>query len=140
MRFRIHQPSYIDGVFIDQGMIDATNGKGHEVEVKPLALKGQKIAQKAIGKRPGMVTLTEDLHHVPGPHWEPVDDEARALCAKHKHDFTGELPDVMPVLEDQLAEAQKAVLHPDSAGTIADAVVGALAKAGMLKEPATAKR
>lgn len=40
--------------------------------------------------------------HTPGPHWEAVDDEARAICKELKHEYTGEVPDIVNQLSDKL--------------------------------------
>lgn len=39
-------------------------------------------------------------HHTPGPHWEPVDEEAKAHCAKLGIAYTGEVPDMVERVGD----------------------------------------
>lgn len=46
-----------------------------------------------------------DARHVPGPHWMPLDDAAKALCAEHGIEYTGEVPDPLNGLQISLAEA-----------------------------------
>jgi hypothetical protein len=70
--------------------------------------------------------------HIPGPHWEPMDDEAKAHCAKLSVKFTGEVPDVMPALIDKLEKAQKDAAAAGNPDAIAKAMVGALIEAGVI--------
>lgn len=48
-------------------------------------------------------------HHKPGPHWEPLDDDAKAMVARTGVEFTGEVPDVLsallPLYEDATTKA-----------------------------------
>ena len=43
-----------------------------------------------------------------GPHWEPLDDEAKADMSAAKVSYTGEVPDVLSQLEPAYMEALKA--------------------------------
>lgn len=52
--------------------------------------------------------INVDARHIPGPHWEPLDDEARAICTANGHEFTGEVPDILPALTDELGKAGNA--------------------------------
>ena len=126
MRFRIHQPSYIGDALIGPAEIDdnpalGKHHRGHDIEVKPLALKGDRLTHKVVGKKPEIVTLKDDLWPVPGPHWEPLDDAAKALCEKHGVQFIGEMPDVLSGLEEEFADAQ-ARMQKQNAEMIAQAV------------------
>lgn len=60
--------------------------------------------------------------HVPGPHWEPLDDEAKAMCLKHGIAFTGSVPDPIDTLSLKLADAMQ------SSGMNVDAIAAAISK------------
>ena len=110
MKFKIHQPSYIQG--LKDGMLSES-----------IYLEGNTLE------------LPADTKHVPGPHWEPLDDEARALAKQHSIKFTGQVPDCIDQFQKQLAEAmerEKKAGDPDKIGA---AVVEALVKAGVIKAP-----
>jgi len=83
--------------------------------------------------------LKAETKQVPGPHWEPQDDEAKAHCAKHSVKFTGHVPDCM----DKLTKiAQDGMKRADEAGDpvkIGAAVVSALADAGVIKRQAATR-
>lgn len=68
--------------------------------------------------------------HVPGPHWEPLDEKAKAIAEKHKVAFTGEVPDptdkLSLVLEDALQKAGVAIDHEKLAQAVAAGVAGVL--------------
>lgn len=76
-------------------------------------------------------------HHVPGPHWEPMDDEAKAICKKNGIAFTGFVPDCMDKLTGMLADSMKKADEAGSPGAIGAAVVDALVKNGVIKGKST---
>lgn len=45
--------------------------------------------------------------HTPGPHWEPVNEAAKARMKECGVEYTGFVPDSMDKLVDQLEEAKK---------------------------------
>lgn len=94
-RWKLHQDSFIDNGRNGGGQLFAA---GSEVALGPL--------RPARGE-PGEPGYREAEHHRPGPHWEPLDDEAKAIARKAGHMFTGEVPDVVEDLTRQLEEAQK---------------------------------
>lgn len=80
-------------------------------------------------------------HHVPGPHWEPLDDEARAICAATPGwVFTGEVPDaVEPLaieLENRMAKQNVGFDEGKLADAIAKGVVAGMAAAQTGAKPA----
>lgn len=66
----------------------------------------------------------------PGPHWEPIDDEAKNAMANHAIEFTGEVPDVLARLEPMLADAlaKRSGTDAVNAETIATAFEKVLAR------------
>jgi len=48
-----------------------------------------------------------ECYDVPGPHWEPVDAEAKDLCKYRSVAYTGIVPDVVEDLAKQMEAAQK---------------------------------
>jgi len=88
--------------------------------------------------------LKADTRQVPGPHWEPQDDEAKAHCAKHGVKFTGHVPDCMDKLTQLAADSMKRQDDAGDPAKIGAAVVGALVDAGVIngkpagRRPATA--
>jgi len=56
---------------------------------------------------PGTV-VEVDARHIPGPHWEPMDEAAKALAKKHQIKFTGQVPDPTDKLSLQLSDALQA--------------------------------
>jgi hypothetical protein len=136
LRYRLHQDTYIG-----DRLIVAGEG-GTEMEIPPLARAGEMVTKMVSASVPMSsqivpsakkvsVRLDHDLHHIPGPHWEPLDDEAKAHCKKVGHEFTGEMPDVLDGLEEHLANAQ-ARMRPDDVAMIAAGVITALQTAGLL--------
>lgn len=87
MKFMINQASYIG-----DGVVEA----GASIEVPPL------VAAK---NHPKDDNYVPPVHHIPGPHWKPLDEEAKALCEKHKVVYTGEVPDPTGDLSLQLDAA-----------------------------------
>ncbi len=110
-RYKLHQTSYVDNQLI---VVD----------------DGHPPAEHAIS-----------ASHVPGPHWEPMDDEARALMEKHGVTFTGFVPDSVDFLTEQLAKALKAKADAEKLdpNAIGKGVVAALLEAGIVKAAAPAK-
>lgn len=107
MKFKLSQQSYIDCETDNLGA--ALRDAGFIFDLKP------------------------DTKQLPGPHWEPMDDEAKALCAKHSIKFTGEVPDSMDKIS-QIAQANmKRDTDAGSPGKIGAAVVDALIDAGVVK-------
>jgi hypothetical protein len=103
-RYKFHQESYVGNVLI---------AAEQEYEVPPLGRKKS----------------GEPLHHIPGPHWEPLDDEAKAICKMHDIKFTGEVPDAIGPLTDQLAETMAAQNKATASGGIdVEALGAAIAK------------
>lgn len=94
MKFRIDQQSYIDDKLIEAGS---------ELEVTPLY-----IDKKT--KKP--------VFHVPGPHWLPLDDDAKDYCEAMKHEYTGEVPDVLQGLEAVLNDLNGKLDETKLAGAI----------------------
>lgn len=93
MRFRLDQDSFIG---------DVLHTAGAEVEIPPL-----KPGRPERGK-PGQPNYRPEIApvwHKPGPHWFPLDDEARELMRDHEVQHTGEVPDALPALGERLAEA-----------------------------------
>jgi hypothetical protein len=104
-RWRIHQLSFIDtGNNGGGALFDA----GSEINVGPL--------RAAVGS-PGDAGYRPAVVHRPGPHWEPLDDEAKAISADTKTTFTGEVPDVVNALADEL-EASKATMDAANRATV----------------------
>lgn len=121
-QYRIHQESYINDRHI---LANA------EVEVAPYARKRVQKKDEAgrdvVDKTGKKVFELVDLHHKPGPHWEPLDDEARAICERHKHEFTGFVPDAVEDLSKQLEEAQaKAAASAAAGGGLDAATIAAI--------------
>lgn len=85
----------------------------------------------------GAIFDDKDGRHVPAPHWEPMDDDAKAICAKHSIKFTGEIPDSIEDMTRKLAtdmankRAADAVAGQPAA--IGVAVVDALVEAGVVE-------
>lgn len=77
--------------------------------------------------------LPPDTKHVPGPHWEPLDDEAKTLCKKHGIAFTGFVPDSIDKMCAELNETMAREKIAGSPAAIGDAVVASLVKAGVVK-------
>lgn len=75
-------------------------------------------------------------HHVPGPHWEPLDDEAKAICKKHGVTFTGFVPDCLDQLTKQLSESMERERLAGNPDAIAAALVRALIEGGVIPKPA----
>jgi hypothetical protein len=77
--------------------------------------------------------------HVPGPHWFPVDDAAKARCAEYGVTYTGMVPDGVEALTLQLAEAQAAAKKREelngNPAAIAAALVAALIEGGIIPAP-----
>lgn len=48
-----------------------------------------------------------DRRHKPGPHWQPLDDEAREMMEASGETFTGEVPDVLNALLPLYEDASK---------------------------------
>jgi len=109
MKFKLHQQTYIENEA--DGMGAALREIGYELELLPTTSK------------------------VPGPHWEPIDDEAKALCKKHGIVFTGHVPDCMDSLTKQLAEAMERERQAGNPDAIAAAMVKALMEAGVIPKP-----
>lgn len=63
-------------------------------------------------------------HHVPGPHWDPVDEEAKAHCTKLGVAYTGEVPDMVERVGDVMGGDRL------DAKSLGEAIAGALAKMG----------
>lgn len=117
-KYRLNQNSYIDNVlyvFIDDPEKDHKNI--HEI----------------------------DARHVPGPHWQPMDDEAKKICQMHGIVYTGETPDCVEDMTKQLAHdmakqaALAATAAANSPSAIAQAIVGALIEAGVVTGTAKKK-
>lgn len=47
-------------------------------------------------------------HHLPGPHWEPADEEAERFAEKMKHVYTGEMPDAVNDMVSRLEQTMSA--------------------------------
>lgn len=121
MKFRIDQDSYID---------DKPVRAGQEIELakrKIKVLDGKGNPRFVMG------------YPTPGPHWFPLDDDAKALMAESRIEHTGEVPDVIEQLKvdlqarldidyEKLAEAM-AKANAAQAAANAEAIGSALAKA-----------
>lgn len=115
MKFKLKQSSYLDNE--TDGLGAALRDAGYEFDLKP------------------------DTKQVPGPHWEPVDDEAKALAAKYGVKFTGEVPDSMDKLSKLAQDNMKAAADAGNPGMIGAAVVNALVEAGVVQgKPAGARK
>jgi hypothetical protein len=120
-RWRIHQLSFIDtGNNGGGALFDA----GSEISVGPL--------RAAVGS-PGDPGYRPAVVHRPGPHWEPLDDEAKAIAADTKTTFTGEVPDVVNALADEL-ESSKAAMDAANRATPVTAEMIAAIVAEALKQ------
>jgi hypothetical protein len=49
-----------------------------------------------------------EARHIPGPHWQPMDDEAKAHCKKHGVTYTGQVPDMVEAMTADLQSKQAA--------------------------------
>ncbi len=107
MKFKLKQQSYLD---------NETDGYG--------------AAMREVGYAFDLPAATKQ---VPGPHWEPMDDEAKALCVKHGIKFTGEVPDSMDSLTKTLQASMQQAADAGSPEKIGAAVVDALIAAGVVK-------
>jgi hypothetical protein len=123
MRYRIHQPSVIGDRYIE-----AAEDNLPEIEVPPLARKGDRITKTLAGGQKIIIVLDEDLQHVPASHWEPLDDAAKAQALACGIEFTGEMPDVLSGLEASLADVQSR-MNPASMTQMADMMAAAIASA-----------
>lgn len=118
MRFLINQDSYLG-----DGVVTA----GTSLEVPPLV--------KASG-HPKDDNYVPPVWSKPGPHWKPLDEEATKLCALHKIEYTGEVPDPTASLSLQLNDALEraraaggAVDYEKLGATVADGVSRGVAEA-----------
>ena len=77
-----------------------------------------------------------DVHskHVPGPHWEPVNDAAKARMKECGITYTGLVPDSMDDLVEQLELAKARAKERDQSG-MAAGIVSALIEAGVVTVP-----
>lgn len=67
------------------------------------------------------------IHHIPGPHWEPMDDEAKEFSEKCGHTFTGETPDMIIAMTSDLEKRMGAsgtvtIDHEALGATIANGI------------------
>ncbi len=113
-KYRLNQTSYIGDIMYLAGLegpVDRETG-----ELKPVYF------------------IDKDSKYKPGPHWEPVNDAAKAIAAKHGIEYTGEVPDSMDKLLPQLelAKANKEKSDQDAVGA---GVVKALIEHGIIKVP-----
>lgn len=110
MKFKIAQPSYIDNkLYAEDTTLDMKSDEHR------------------------------NHNHVPGPHWEPLDDEAKALCKQHGVEYTGFVPDSMDVLVESLEQAkQKKAIEDNNA--IGRGVANALIEAGVVTLKAPGKK
>lgn len=98
MLFKASQVSYVDGKLVEVGQ-----------NFEPVPYRDPKSGKL----RP----------HTPGPHWEPVDDEAKKLMADTKTEFTGEIPDIVNSLSERLDR-----MMGERQGIDHDALAAAIAK------------
>lgn len=82
--------------------------------------------------------IEADARHVPGPHWEPLDDAAKALAKKHSIRFTGNVPDPTEKLSLQLNRALEsngiAIDHDKLGAAIAQGLAPLIAQLMAAKE------
>lgn len=80
----------------------------------------------------GMEYIDLQGKHCPGPHWEPVNDAAKAKAAEAKVVYTGEVPDTVNELVKRLSEAQAREAEKGDPAATGAAVVQALIAAGVI--------
>lgn len=118
-KYRLHQTCYIDNTLYAAGSVDGQiNAEGEE--------------------KPVYYTDTE-IRHVPGPHWEPMNEAAKAICKQHSIKFTGFVPDSVDKfareLEATLKERAEREANNGNPDKMAAAMVSALIEAGVIPRP-----
>lgn len=113
-QWKIHQVSYINDRLYAEGEIAELGRRGID----------------RVTKKP--------IHHLPGPHWEPVDDEAKEIAKGCGHVFTGEVPDMVLSMTADLEKTMKSgsggpggtivIDHEALGATIANGIAQGLAK------------
>lgn len=57
--------------------------------------------------RGSIIVVEPSAHNIPGPHWEPLDDEARAMCEAAGVNYAGAVPGLYATIEQNLRRALK---------------------------------
>jgi hypothetical protein len=113
-KYRINVTSYID----DRVVLAGVDGP----------------VDKETGEERPVYYIDKESKHKPGPHWEPVNAAAKAMCEKHGIVYTGLVPDCMDQLVEQL-EAARVRAKDREQENLGRSIVNALIEAGAIKIP-----
>jgi len=122
-KYRLHQTSYIDGTVFKAGTVEGP--------------------QDSEGNEKPVYFVDAESKHIPGPHWEPMNDAAKAVAKANGIEFTGFVPDSVDKfareLEETLRERAKREAEHGNPDKMAAAMVSALMEAGVIPK-SSAKR
>lgn len=118
-KYRLHQTSYIDNTLYVAGSVEGP--------------------QTSDGEEKPVYYTDVESRHIPGPHWQPMNDAAKAICQKHEIKFTGFVPDSVDKfareLEQTLKDRAEREANNGNPDKMASAMVAALIEAGVIPRP-----
>lgn len=93
---------------------------------------------KETGERKPVYYIDKDNRYTPGPHWEPVNEAAKAKALACGIVYTGQVPDSMDKLVGELEAAKQRRTEQDNMA-IGRGVVAALTEMGFVPKPPKAR-